>query len=119
TRAAMSTPPVSVPESERCASSGRYAYRAAPEVRSRCVSIHAPTKARPVRQAKAGGEKLARSKSFEWLSRAGFIARGVIYVLVGVLALGLAFGDAGRNASQQGALRTIARPPFGEVLLIL
>ena len=83
------------------------------------MSIHAPTKARPVRQAKAGGEKLARSKSFEWLSRAGFVARGVIYVLVGVLALELAFGDVGRNASQQGALRTIARQPFGEVLLIL
>src|SRR4051794_14037787 len=98
---------LSFPESKRRVSSGRYAYRAAPEARSRCVSIHAPTKPRPVRQARAEGEKLARSKSFEWLSRAGFVARGVIYILVGVLALELALGDAGPNASQQGALRTI------------
>ncbi len=82
------------------------------------VSIQA-TKAKPVREAKAQGEKVARSDSFEWLARAGFVARGVIYALIGVLAFKLALGDGGRSASQQGALRTIVNQPFGEVLLIL
>jgi fumarate reductase subunit D len=56
---------------------------------------------------------------FEALARAGFIARGVIYVLIGVLALELAFGSGGARADQKGALETIARQPFGKVLLIL
>ena len=72
-----------------------------------------------MRQAKAGGEKVARSEGFEWLARAGFAARGVIYVLIGILALDLALGNGGQDASQQGALRTIADQPFGEVLLVL
>jgi hypothetical protein len=81
------------------------------------VTVQAPT--RPVREAKAGGERIARSEGFEWLARAGFAARGVIYVLIGVLALDLARGHHGQQASQQGALRTIADQPLGEVLLIV
>jgi hypothetical protein len=72
-----------------------------------------------VRQAKAGGERVARSEGFEWLARSGFAARGVIYVLVGILAFDLALGDGGQSASQQGALRTISHQPFGHVLLIV
>jgi fumarate reductase subunit D len=64
-------------------------------------------------------ERVARSSGFEWLSRAGFAARGVIYVLIGVLAIRLALGHGGQNASQEGALQTIASQPFGKVLLIL
>jgi hypothetical protein len=69
--------------------------------------------------AKRSGEKVVRSDAFEWLARAGFIARGVIYVLIGVLAIKLALGDGGKLASQQGALRAIAQQPFGKVLLTL
>ncbi len=68
---------------------------------------------------KAGGEKLVRSDSFEWLARAGFAARGVVYVIVGVLAIKLALGSGGTSASQQGAMRAIAAQPFGKMLLIL
>ena len=68
---------------------------------------------------KSGGEKFVRSGAFEWLSRAGFVARGVVYVMVGVLAIKLAVGSGNRNASQVGALRTIVNQPFGKVLLIL
>jgi hypothetical protein len=65
------------------------------------------------------GEKLARSDSFEWLSRAGFAARGIVYLIIGVLAIKLALGSSGTSANQQGALRAIAAQPLGEVLLIL
>ena len=60
-----------------------------------------------------------RTGGFEWLSRAGFVARGLIYVIVGVLAVKLALGSSGANASQQGALEAIAHQPFGRVLLIV
>ena len=66
------------------------------------MGVHAPTKSRPVRQAKAEGEKVARSRPFEWLARAGFVARGVIYILIGVLAIKLALGHGGPQASAGG-----------------
>ena len=83
------------------------------------MSVQAPSKPRPVRHAQAKGERVARSSGFEWLARAGFVARGVIYGLIGILAIKLALGTGGGQASQQGALHTIAQQPFGKVLLIL
>jgi hypothetical protein len=48
----------------------------------------------------------------------GLVARGVLYAMVGVLALQIAFGGgSGQQASQQGALQTIAQGPFGTVLV--
>ena len=73
----------------------------------------------PIRQAHAAGEDVARSAPFEWLSRAGFVARAVIYGIIGVLALKLALGAGGKTTDQQGALQTIAHQPFGKLLLTL
>ena len=70
-------------------------------------------------KARHGGERVARSGGFEWLARAGFVARGLIYLIIGVLAIKLAVGDGGTTTNQQGALKTIAHQPFGKVLLIL
>jgi hypothetical protein len=77
-----------------------------------------PAARTPVREARLGGEEVVRSKGFERLARAGFGARGLVYAIIGILAIRLAFGG-GANASQQGALRAIAAQPFGKVLLIL
>nr|WP_236652261.1 DUF1206 domain-containing protein [Streptacidiphilus neutrinimicus] len=49
--------------------------------------------------------------------RAGFVARGVVYVLIGVLAVAVALGRGGGEMDRQGALRQIAAHPFGAVLL--
>jgi uncharacterized protein DUF1206 len=83
------------------------------------VSTQAPTKPRPVRGARSGGEKVAHSRGFEWLARSGFVARGLIYGIIGVLAIKLAVGAGGKTTNQQGALKTIAHQPFGRVLLVL
>ncbi|WP_405444357.1 DUF1206 domain-containing protein [Streptomyces avidinii] len=54
----------------------------------------------------------------EVTARCGLLARGVLYVLVGVLALRLAFGDSGgKEADRQGALQELAGKPFGSVLV--
>jgi hypothetical protein len=50
-------------------------------------------------------------------ARAGFTARAVLYVLVGMLSARLALGVAGEDASQQGAMSTVAEGPFGSLLL--
>jgi fumarate reductase subunit D len=81
--------------------------------------VQAPIKPQPVRGAQDSGEKVAQSRGFEWLARAGFVARGLIYGIIGILAIKLAIGTGGTSASQQGALKTIAQQPFGKVLLIL
>jgi hypothetical protein len=84
------------------------------------VSAPAQIKARrPVQEVQTGGEKVARSRGFEWLARSGFVARGLIYGIIGILAIKLAVGAGGKTTNQQGALKTIAHQPFGKVLLIL
>ena len=43
----------------------------------------------------------------------------MIYAIIGVLAIKLAFGSGGETTDQQGALSEIAKQPFGKALLIL
>ncbi|MBL3806455.1 DUF1206 domain-containing protein [Streptomyces sp. BRB081] len=50
-------------------------------------------------------------------ARAGFAARGVIYLLVGVLAGRIALQGGGQQADRGGALQEIGGRPFGGVLL--
>lgn len=60
----------------------------------------------------------ARSTGFVWLVRAGFVARGLVYALIGGLALALALGAAGGSTTnQQGALDLIAAAPLGRAVL--
>jgi hypothetical protein len=83
------------------------------------VSVQAPTRSQPAQAARRGGEDVAHSRAFEWLARAGFISRGLIYGIIGILAIKLAVGSGGTTTNQQGALKTIAHQPFGKVLLTL
>src|SRR5712671_2906103 len=64
-------------------------------------------------------ETFVQSSAFEMLSRAGFVARALIYAIIGVLALKLALGHGGKLTNQQGALHTVAHQPFGKLLLTL
>lgn len=77
------------------------------------------TAAPGVRDVQQGGRTAARSTTLGRLGRAGLAARGVIYAIIGVLALQLALGRGGESTNQQGALRTIADQPFGKALLVL
>ncbi|MCA1995076.1 MAG: DUF1206 domain-containing protein [Coleofasciculus sp. S288] len=55
----------------------------------------------------------------ERLARLGYIAKGIVYAIVGVLAVQAAFGTGGRTTDAQGAVHTIAVQPFGKFLLVL
>lgn len=50
-------------------------------------------------------------------ARCGLATRGVLYVLVGLLALQIAFGDTGKVADRSGALGELAGRPFGRVFV--
>ncbi|MBO3084047.1 DUF1206 domain-containing protein [Cellulomonas fengjieae] len=56
-------------------------------------------------------------RSWELAARAGYAVSGVLHVLIGVLALRVAFGSGGEQADQSGALSAIAATPFGAAIL--
>jgi hypothetical protein len=69
--------------------------------------------------ARGAGEGFVRSAAFEFLARVGFVARGLVYAIIGILAFRLAIGAGGKITNQQGALQTVAHQPFGKFLLTL
>lgn len=73
----------------------------------------------PVREAKSTARRAANSRAMRGLARVGYAAKGVVYVIIAILAGELAFGKSGQSPDQRGALRAIAGQPFGHALLIL
>lgn len=55
----------------------------------------------------------------ERLARLGYTAKGIVYAIVGTLAVQAAFGAGGQTTDQKGALGAIASQPFGKFLLAL
>jgi hypothetical protein len=70
------------------------------------------------RAARSAAQGRPGRESLQALARVGLVARGVVYAVIGILAFKLAVGSGGKTPSQSGALRTIARQPFGEILLV-
>ncbi|MFJ4872048.1 DUF1206 domain-containing protein [Streptomyces sp. NPDC088757] len=50
-------------------------------------------------------------------ARAGFVARGVLYLLIGILAVRIGLTGTGEQADKGGALAQVAETPFGAVML--
>jgi hypothetical protein len=67
------------------------------------------------------GEQAARQAGpwVERLARVGYIAKGVIYAVIGFLALREAVGAGGRSTDPSGAIHSIGTQPFGGVMLAL
>jgi Domain of Unknown Function (DUF1206) len=63
---------------------------------------------------RAAGSPAARA-----LARAGLTARGVLYILIGWVAVLIALGQTSHQADQQGALQLLAAQPYGLVSLWL
>ena len=70
-------------------------------------------------QAKTRARRASNSRAAQWLARAGLTARGVIYVLIGWVAILIAIGHTSHAADQQGALQLLAGKPYGLVSLWL
>jgi hypothetical protein len=75
--------------------------------------------ARRSRSARYAGRRAANSAALRWLARAGLAARGVMYVIVGWIAVQVAFGRSRQQADRTGALHSISSTPVGGVLLWL
>lgn len=68
---------------------------------------------------RAAAKRSARSPLLAGLARAGLATRGVIYILIGVIAVEIATGSRGTQADNAGAVRLVAHNPAGSVLLWL
>jgi Domain of Unknown Function (DUF1206) len=76
----------------------------------RSISIaHVRRRARRARESRAA----------RVVARAGLTARGIIYLLIGWIAVLVALGRSSREADQQGALQLLASKPYGSVSLWL
>jgi hypothetical protein len=67
--------------------------------------------------ARVPGQRAARSTPVRFLGRAGFLARGFMYIIIGWIAVEVAFGKTGQQADKTGALQAVGRNPGGEVAL--
>ncbi|TDL80509.1 DUF1206 domain-containing protein [Peribacillus frigoritolerans] len=73
--------------------------------------------------AKAGAKQKTNQAGNEtkpWirrLGRFGYMAKGTVYFLIGLLALMAALGLGGKMTGTSGMLETVAGKPFGEILL--
>jgi hypothetical protein len=69
---------------------------------------------------RAGNAATAASKGswIQGLFRVGFIARGLVYLVPGVLALRLVIGTHGAMITQTGTIGVIGRQPQGRLLLL-
>ncbi|HEX9033077.1 MAG TPA: DUF1206 domain-containing protein [Streptosporangiaceae bacterium] len=75
------------------------------------------TAGRKLVRARGYGRHASRSGLLKALGRAGLAARGVMYMLIGWIAIQIAFGQHGRLADNSGALRTVAATPAGHAAL--
>jgi uncharacterized membrane protein len=76
---------------------------------------------RYARRTRARGHAASRnaggSSALALLGRAGFLARGIMYIVIGWIALQIAFGHSRQQADRTGALHELSSTPFGEAAL--
>jgi len=79
------------------------------------MSVSTPT---PTATPNDAAGDFVNSRPFEWFARAGFVSRGFVYGIIGLLALKLAIGSGGKATDQEGAMRTLAHQPLGRTMLV-
>lgn len=57
------------------------------------------------------------NKGIERLARIGYIAKGMLYATIGILAAAAAMGNGGKSTDSRGAMGAVMDAPFGRFLL--
>jgi hypothetical protein len=71
------------------------------------------------RRTASKAKKAAANPTLELLERAGYVIRGVLYGMMGLLALGVAFGIGGQTTDQRGSLVVLVSNPAGQPILVV
>ncbi|MCA1721435.1 MAG: DUF1206 domain-containing protein, partial [Actinobacteria bacterium] len=69
-------------------------------------------------ETKQAAKQAEDSASVEWLARLGLISRGIVWLVIGALAVQVAAGSSDR-VDKNGALGAIKDKPLGELLLVV
>jgi hypothetical protein len=72
-----------------------------------------------IRGANRMTRNAATGKWMTGFARVGYVAKGVVYLIIGFLAAKLALGQGGAATDQRGALHTIYDEPSGKFLLLV
>jgi hypothetical protein len=78
-----------------------------------------PSVSSPTANVSASARRASNSPVARGLARAGLTARGVIYILIGWVAILVALGQSSQHVDQKGALQLLAGKPYGLVSLWL
>ncbi len=70
-------------------------------------------------QAGRSARSAATGKWMTMLARLGYAVKGVVYLVIGILAVQLAAGRGGKAIDQRGAIHIIYDQPFGKFLLVV
>ena len=81
------------------------------------MSKTSPSISRNVQHAERGARNAATGRWMAVLARCGYVAKGVVYLLIGGIAAKVAIGAGGAVTDQKGALQTILEQPYGHILL--
>jgi hypothetical protein len=70
-------------------------------------------------KAEHRAEEAAKEASpwIDRIARFGYVTKGMVYIVVGLLALEAATGMGGRTTDPPGALQTLGAQPFGQIML--
>ena len=69
------------------------------------------------RGAATSAERVAQNGVFEKFARAGYVGSGIVHLLIGYLAIRVAFGRSEQEASQSGAMAELGEQPGGKIAL--
>lgn len=84
------------------------------------VTLSSTTSGRDAKDSvKEGAREAADSKWIDRLARLGLAARGLVYVVVGFIALQIAWGTEKSQADKQGALQVLASNPVGKAAIVV
>ena len=59
------------------------------------------------------------NNNIERTARAGYVSKGIVYALTGILSFSAAFGLGGSGEGKLGVLEFLQKQPFGKVLLAI
>lgn len=68
-------------------------------------------------KAERGARRAAQSSTARMLGKAGFLAKGLLYLVIALIAIEVARGDRRKAQGEEGAIEALADQPFGEILL--
>ncbi|CAI9409424.1 DUF1206 domain-containing protein [Aestuariimicrobium sp. T2.26MG-19.2B] len=69
-------------------------------------------------EVKGHATHVGESRVVEWGARAGYVASGIVHLLIAWIAFSLALGKRSGEADQSGAFRALASHPAGKVLMV-